>query len=201
MFDTEEISLEDEGPVLGRGWMHLVSMILLGVSLFLGYKLFRIDRQLAGIIMAAGAVPAVITVIQFVRLRRALGTAKLQMKEEKIPLGWSGTATYVRPLHGATVLSIEARLQCQERVEKGSGKNRREWRELVLDEPLAQQSAPMMEQLRVQIPLRIPTAGPPSFTYTDNEIIWWVRLHLRMEGCPNTRSSFRVQVAPAVVER
>ena len=95
--------------------------------------------------------------------------------------------------------SIEARLQCEEHVQKGSGRNHREWRQVVVDEPLAPQTAPYLEQIRVQIPLQVPASGPATFYYTDNEITWWLRLRLEMDGCPNTRSSFKIVVVPAVV--
>ncbi|MEK6372020.1 MAG: hypothetical protein AABO58_04940 [Acidobacteriota bacterium] len=202
MFNAREVSLtNDEGPILGSGWIHMGSTLLLVVSWFFGFKLLKSDPRLAGALLIGGAIPAALTILQFVRLRRALGKAELQMKEEPVPLGWSGNVTYVRPLRGATVRSIEARLQCEEYATKGRGKRRKEWREVVLDEPLTPQSAPMLEQLRVQIPLRIPPTAPPTMWENEAQIVWFVRLRLRMAGCPDTRSSFRVQVAPAVVER
>lgn len=195
------MTAHDEGPILGSGWIHMFSTVLLIVSWFFGFRLLRGDPRLAGALLIGGAIPAAITILQFVRLRRSLGTAELQLKDAVVPLGWSGSVTYVRPLRGATVRSIEARLQCEERAAKGSGKQRKEWSEIVLDEPLTPQSSPMLEQLRVQIPLRIPPTAPPSLYESDAQIVWWVRLRLRMSGCPNTRSSFRLQVIPAVVER
>lgn len=191
----------DEGPILGSGWIHFSSTIFLAVCWFAGFKLLKSDPRLGGALLVAGAIPAAITILQLVRLRRSLGTAELQLKEEPLPLGWSGSVTYVRPLRGATVQSIEARLQCEERATKGHGKHKKDWTEIVLDEPLTPQSAPMLEQLRVQIPLRIPPTAPPSMWESEAQIVWWVRLRLRMSGCPNTRSSFRVEIAPAVVER
>ena len=191
----------DEGPILGSGWIHMFSTITLVICWFFGFRLLKSDPRLAGALLAGGALPAAITILQFMRLRRSLGKAALQVNELPLPLGWSGSVTYVRPLRGATVQSVEARLQCEERARKGRGKQQKEWTEIVLDEPLAPQFAPMLEQLRVQIPLRIPPTAPPTMWQTDAEIVWWVRLRLRMSGCPNTRSSFQVQVAPAVVER
>jgi hypothetical protein len=190
--------LSDEGPVLGSRFIPMFAAILLLFGLFVGYKTWRADRNVGAAIMAAAAIPAVIVAWQFIRLRRALGTATLQMKDDMVPMGWSGTATYVRPLRGATVQSIEARLQCEEHVERGSGRSHQEWREVMVDTPLSVQLAPMFEKIEVQIPIKIPIAGPPTFHYTDNEIDWWVRLHLKMEGCPNTRSSFKLLVMPAV---
>ena len=66
---------------------------------------------------------------------------------------------------------------------------------------LAPVVTPMMEQVRVQIPLRIPKEGAPSFWSERARIEWWLRLRLRMRGCPNTESSFQIEVLPAVVER
>jgi hypothetical protein len=190
--------ISDEGPILPL-WLPLAASVVLLVGLFLGYKVTKDDPRIGVGIMAGSVIPAAITALQFIRLRRALGTATLQMRDELVPLGWSGTVTYVRPLNGATVQSIEARLQCEEHVEKGRGRGRRVWRRVVVDEPLSPQTAPYATQLQVQIPIKIPAAGPPTFHYTDNEINWWVRLHLKMEGCPNTRSSFKLSVMPAVV--
>jgi hypothetical protein len=202
MFDDREVTLtNDEGPILGSGWIPMVSLVLLLITWFFGFKLLKSEPRLAGAMFIGGAIPAALTILQFVRLRRSMGKATLEIKEQPVPLGWSGSVTYIRPLRGATVRSIEARLQCEERATKGSGKQQKEWTEVVLDEPLTPQSAPMLEQLRVQIPLRIPPTAPPTMWETDAQIVWWVRLRLRMAGCPNTRSSFRVQVAAAVVER
>lgn len=202
MFDTQEVSItNDEGPVLGSGWIHFSSTLFLIICWFAGFKLMKNDPRVGAALLVAGVIPAAITILQFTRLRRSLGKAELHMKEEPVPLGWNGNVTYVRPLRGATVRSIEARLQCEEHATKGRGKRQKEWTEVVLDEPLSPQNAPMLEQLRVQIPLRIPATGPPSMWENEAQIVWWVRLRLRMDGCPNTRSSFRVAVAPAVVER
>jgi len=191
--------ISDEGPILGSGLIPMIASIVLLVGLFVGYKTLAVDRNIGAAIMVGAAIPAAIFGVQLARLFRALGRAKLEMKDDVVPLGWNGTVTYVRPLRNATVRSIEARLQCEEHVQKGTGKSHREWRQVVVDEPLAPQLAPYVEQLRVQIPVRIPVGGPPTFYYTDNEITWWVRLHLTMDGCPNTRSSFKILVMPAVV--
>ena len=193
--------ISDDGPVLGSGVIPMIATIVLFAGVFVGYKTFIVDRNVGGAIMIGAAIPAAIFVYRFIRLRRALGTATLQMNDDAIALGWSGTVTYVRPLRGATIRAIEARLQCEEYVERGRGRSHREWRRVVVDEPLAPQSAPMLEQVRVTIPIKIPVTGPPTFYDTDNQINWWVRLRLTMDGCPNTRSSFKLSVMPAVVER
>jgi len=191
----------DEGPVFGSGLIPMFAAIALAVGLFVGYKTYVVDHKVGAAIMIGSAIPAALVAWQFIRLRRALGTATLQMNDDVIPLGFSGTATYARPLRGATIRSIEVRLQCEEHVERRSGKSRREWRKIVVDEPVTVQTVPMMEQMRVTIPIRIPASAPPTFWIRDNEINWWVRLRLTMEGCPDTRSSFKLSVVPAVVER
>src|SRR5262249_4597481 len=158
------------------------------VGLFIGYKLLATDRNLGAAIIAGAVVPAAIVAWQWIRLRRALGTATLQMNEDVVPMGWNGTATYVRPLHGATIREVEARLQCEEFVERRGAKRRHQWRRVVVNETLPVQAAPMMEQMRITIPIKVPMSGPPTLYVRDNEINWWVRLHLKMDGCPNTRS-------------
>ncbi len=148
MFDREDLDMTDEGPILGAGWTPLAAVIILGVGLFVGYKTLRIDTRVGAAIMIGSVIPAALVIWQYIRLRVALGDATLTIKSKVVPLGWSGMATYLRALNGASVRT-----------------------------------------------------RPPSFKTTDNEIIWWVRLHLKMDGCPNTRSSFRVPVVPAVEER
>ena len=197
MFDTEDLALSDEGPVLGPGWLHFTSTILLILGVVFAVKFWREQPRVAPIVLGACAIPAAITIIQVIRLKRSLGTAELSVSD-LIPLGWSGTAVYLRPLRGATVREIEARLQCDEIVVKGRGNKKKERRAVVLDQPLTPVTTPMMEQLRLQIPLRIPATGPPSIDVRDARTEWWVRLRLQMEGCPNTRSSFRIEVLPAV---
>ena len=191
--------VSDEGPILPL-WMFLTAAVLLLVGLFIGFKLFQEDSRVGMIVMGASLVPVAIVAVQFMRVRRALGVAVLEMRDEVVPLGWSGTVSYARPLRGANVRALDARLQCEEYVTKGSGRTRKEWRKVVVDEPLAPLSVPAMEQLRVQLAVKIPLSGPPTFHYTDNEINWFVRLRLEMDGCPDTRSSFRIVVMPAVVE-
>ncbi len=197
MFDAEDISLTDEGPVLGPGWLHFTSTMILIFGVVFAVKFWREEPRASRIVLAGSLIPGAMTVIQVIRLKRSLGTAELSVNEV-IPLGWSGTAVYLRPLRGATVGGIEARLQCDEIVVKGRGNKKKERRAVVLDQPLTPVATPMMEQLRLQIPLRIPATGPPSIDVRDARTEWWVRLRLRMEGCPNTRSSFCIAVLPAV---
>jgi len=130
-----------------------------------------------------------------------LGTADLEMKDEFIPLGFSGSVAYVRPLRNVEVQQIEVRLQCEEWIVKGRGKSRRDFRQIVFTEVLTPIVTPAMEQLRVQIPVRIPKEGPASFWSDEARSEWWLRLRLRMRGCPNTESSFELEVFPAVLER
>ena len=201
MIEAESIKLPDEGPMFGKGGMQISSIVILIMGWIAGFGVIGDNPRLGAAILVASAIPAAIVGLQVYRLFRRIGRAQLLVNDERVPLGWSGTFTYVRPLRGATLRQIEARLQCEEHVETGSGRSHREWREVVVDEPLAPQPAPMLEELRVTIPVRIPAAGPPSFESTGNHIVWWVRLRLVMDGCPNTRSSFRIDVAPAVVSK
>ena len=193
---------EDHGPVLGSGCIHLAAIALLGFGIVFTWASWsnRMMRQPALIVLGACALPVAITLFRLWRLRKAIGTADLRI-DEPLPLGFSGKATYVRPLRQATLRQIEARLQCEEVVIKGSGKNKREIREVIHDEPLAPVTVPMMEQIQAQIPIRIPPTGPASLSGEEARVIWWIRLRLTMEGCPNTQSSFQIEVLPAVSER
>jgi hypothetical protein len=193
----------DEGPILGSGYIFLASTIILGLGIFLAYQLFRnpLTHQTALIILGLSMIPWAIMIVRLVRLRRALGTADLWVDLASVPMGYSGTVTYVRPLRNAEVRTLEARLQCDETILKGRGKNRREVTRTVYDEVLSPQTTPMMQELQVRIPIQIPTNGPPSMDFVEAKITWWLRLRLNMIGCPNTRSSFVIDVHPAVMQR
>jgi len=201
---------EDHGPVLGSGWIHLAASVLLVLGGVMAYSFFdnaaksadpALMRRLGTIALLVGILPWAISGYRLFRVRRSLGTADLDLKEERMPLGFSGNVVYFRPLRNAEVQQIEVRLQCEEWIVLGGGRGRREKKHVVFSEVLTSIVTPTMEQVRVQIPLRIPKEGAPSFWTGRARIEWWLRLRLRMHGCPNTESSFQLRVLPAVVER
>lgn len=195
------MTLRDEGPILGPPGMHFLTAIILFAGIGFGIALVRDGSPYAGLAFAVGLLPASITAFQLVRLFRALGRATLEIPSDvgRVPMGWRGTATYVRPLRGgASLRAVEGALRCEERVTRQNGKHKKIWLAVVADEPLAPMPYAAPPELRVQIPIAIPAGGPATFEYIDNEVFWWVRLRLTMDGCPNTQSSFRIRVAPAV---
>lgn len=200
----EGYSRSDEGPILGAGGWHFATVILFAVSVGIAAAMWKDpEARRVGIgIVAVCAVPLAFTIFRLTRLLRRIGRAQLLTPYESLALGYPTTATYVRPLRGgASVESIEARLQCEEHLTKGSGKNKRTLTEIVHDEELKPVTTPMLNELRLQIPFRIPEKGPPSIDDKGAKIKWMIRLRLRMRDCPNTRSSFDLNVLPAVVKR
>ncbi len=208
LFGATGVPREDRGPVLGPGWWHGLAFILLVLGWVIGGLMFFEKpgtdeaRKLAVVIAVAASLPMLLSAVQVIRLKRAVGTAQLFVPYEYLPLGFSGAATYVRPLRGgATVRQIEGRLQCEEKLITGSGKNQRTHTKIVYDEPVTPVTTPMMNQMHVQVPFRIPENGPASMDHARANIQWYLRLRLKMDGCPNTRSSFQVYVMPAMVKR
>ncbi|MDQ6799315.1 MAG: hypothetical protein M3041_00595 [Acidobacteriota bacterium] len=192
----------DNGPVLGSGWMQTFSLFILivgSVALFATFKDsdLRQYRQIGFIAFAVGLLPAAFVAYRFWRLRQVLGIADLKF-DDRVPLGFSGTATYFRPKRGAEVRSVEVRLQCEEEIVRGGGKNKTRVTKIVHDEVLTATVTPMMERLEVRIPVRIPASGPASFYCSTAETKWWIRLRLKMSGCPNTASSFQIEVVPGL---
>jgi hypothetical protein len=192
----------DNGPILGSGWIHVLAAACAVFGGMFFYSTFRQPnfRSLAIGVLAASLIPFAFDMWRLWRVRSALGRADLEL-DDRIPLGFRGTATYTRPLRGAEMQSIEARLQCEEEIEKGSGRNRRNVTKIVHDEQLTPTITPMMERIEVRVPVRIPEAGPASFRCDVAETRWILRLRLKMRGCPNTASSFDIDVAPGVVQR
>jgi hypothetical protein len=189
----------DEGPVLGAPGLHsfMVFLFIIGTIVLLGTMRDPAARPIGLIAFGVGLFAVTIAGLRFWRLRRALGTADLRL-EDPVPLGFSGTATYFRPLRGAELRSIDARLQCEEKIVKGSGKNRHAVKKIVHDEVLTASVVPMMERIEVRIPIKIPVAGPPTMELTDASTTWRLRLRLEMNGCPNTASAFEIEVLPGV---
>jgi len=170
------------------------------VIFFFGTMKLPEFRTLAILVLAGGLIPWAITGFRLYRLRRAVGKAALNL-DDPVPLGFSGTAIYSRPLRDAEMRSIEARLQCEEEFVRGSAKNKRTVRKVVHDELLTTVVTPMMQRIEVRIPVRIPATGPASFWCDVARTKWWLRLQLEMRGCPNTASSFEIDVAPGVAQR
>jgi hypothetical protein len=202
-----QFSREDNGPILGAGGWHVASCLLLIFSIIVAVAMWkRHDPQLRpGLmigIVAVCAIPIATTIYRVTRLLKKIGRAQLMLPSEYLPLAFSGTATYVRPLRGGAALeSVEARLQCEEELTKGKGKNQKTWNAVVHDEELKPVAAAMMNEIRLSIPFRIPETGPPSINSKGAVTRWVIRMRLRMRDCPNTRSSFVLDVFPAVVKR
>ena len=192
----------DYGPILGSGWIHGLStfIAILGCIFLFATMKFPEMRPLAITVFAISVFPWAITFFRLYRLRRAIGKAALTL-EDPIPLGFSGTAVYSRPLQNAEMASIEVRLQCEEEYVRGSGKNKTRVTKVIHDEVLTPVVTPMMQRIEVRIPVRIPATGPASFWCDVARTKWWLRLKLKMRGCPNTASSFEIDVAPGVFQR
>jgi hypothetical protein len=192
----------DGGPVLGSGWIHMLATIIGVIGLIVLFVTWKNPdaRRVGLIVVVVSLIPWMVNGYRLWRLRQALGAADLKL-DDPIPLGFSGNATYFRTMHGAELRSIEVRLQCEEEIVRGGGKNKTSVTKIVHDEVLTPAITPMMERIDVRIPLRIPATGPATFWCSTAQTKWWIRLRLKMTGCPNTASSFEIQVAPGVLER
>jgi hypothetical protein len=194
----------DNGPVLGSGWMQSMALLILvagGVGVFATFKDpdLRQYRQIAFMTIGVGLALAAFIAYRFWRLRQVLGKADLKF-DDPVPLGYSGNATYFRPMRGAELKSIEVRLQCEEEIVRGGGKNKTRVTKVVHDEVLTPTVTPMMERMEIRIPVRIPASGPPTFWCSTAQTTWRLRLRLKMRGCPNTASSFDIEVAPGIAQ-
>src|SRR5258708_19996507 len=118
----------DNGPVLGGVWMQSLAFFIVvagGVAVFATFKDRGLTqfRQIAYSVIGVGLVLAAFVAYRFWRLRQVLGTADLKF-DAQVPLGFSGTATYFRPKRGAELRSVEARLQGEEEIGRGGGRNK-----------------------------------------------------------------------------
>lgn len=188
--------------------MESIGIWLLLIGVVIAVIVAQRQPVIAIVVFVLLAIPFGSSIGRVVRLRNKLGKARLFVPYESVPLGYEGVATYVRPLRGGAGLrSIDVRLQCEEQLiqEKtnaaGDGYVKSINKSVVIDEPVAAVLIPMADELRVEIPVRIPEGGPSSLFEKRNSIHWYVRLNLTMERCPDTQSSFLLRVLPAVVRR
>jgi hypothetical protein len=189
----------DNGPVLGSGWIHMFATIFAVIGIVVAFATWKnADVRNIGLIAAGvGLIPWAINLYRLWRIRQALGPADLIL-DDPVPLGFSGTATYSRRMNGAELRSVEARLQCEEEIERGGGKNKTRVTKIVHDEVLTPAVTPMMERIEVRVPIKIPATGPATFWCSTAQTKWWIRLRLKMSGCPNTASSFEIEVVPGL---
>ena len=192
----------DNGPVLGSGWIHMFATLTAVAGIVLAFGLWKNPdlRNIGLIALGVGLIPWLINGYRLWRVRQALGPADLDL-DDRVPLGFSGTVTYSRRMQGAELRSVEARLQCEEEIVRGGGKNKTRVTKVVHDEVLTPTVTPMMERIEVRVPLKIPATGPATFWCSTAETKWWIRLRLKMSGCPNTASSFEIEVVPGLAQR
>jgi hypothetical protein len=202
----DHFSRPDEGPIGADGGWFLAACILFIVAAAAAYagRPYTPAEFRTPIIatVIACALPLALLIGRSLQVLNKIGRAELTTPFESVARGVPVTAVYKRPMRGNAALeAVEANLQLEERVTRKSGKNRKTFTSIVLNESLAPVVRSTPDQLRIDIPIRIPDAGPPTINVDDVEVRWFVRMRLRMRGCPGTRSSFELNVAPGVVKR
>jgi len=199
-------SRSDQGPIAGSGTWYFLAFLLgfIATSAAIGmWDHVEPDRH---VLLVAGpllcAIPFAFLTFRAIQVLRKIGRAELTTPFESLALGLPVTAVYTRPIKGdATLESVEASLQLQETVTKGSGKNKKTFTAIAQEEKLAPVTRSSPNQIRIELPIRIPETGPPTAMVDGVELQWVVRMRLRMRGCPHTQSSFELNVLPAVVKR
>ena len=199
-------SRPDQGPVGGDGTWYFASFLVAAIAGFITFAAWdHVDGQIHTAMVAIVALcvlPFAFLLYRTIQVLQKIGRAELTTPYESLALGLPVTAVYTRPLKAdVTVESVEATLQLVEKVTRGSGKNKKTFTAVAREEPITLVTRPSPNQLRIDVPIRIPESGPPTAVFDDVELRWWVRMRLRMRGCPHTRSSFEINVLPAVVKR
>ena len=202
----EEYSRSDQGPIAGGGtWYFLAFMLLLlaTVAAFAMWDHVTPDRHLMLVVVPVlCAIPFAFLVSRATQVLRKIGRAELTTPYESLALGLPVTAIYTRPIKGdATLESVEAWLRLEEKVTRGSGKNKKTFTAIAQEQTLTPVTKASPTQIRIDLPIRIPDAGPPTALVDGVELQWMLHMRLRMRGCPHTRSSFELNVLPAVVKR
>lgn len=112
-----------------------------------------------------------------------------------LKLGDSCQIRYFRPLRSGITLkknsNLKANLLCSERTTSGSSsKNRRSFQEIILEQPLINQTIPADSQvIEFTIPIEIPKHSTPSFEAEHNRIVWEIEVDLQLEGWVYTQKN------------
>ena len=205
-------TLRSVGNVLGMGCMAVMALPLLamlGVAIWQGVSLARGDAEspvfavmwigftlVFLFLMGRGAWQKVANAFA----KKRLGEVTLQAEPRLLRPGDAVRLELVcQPSKRIELNRAVARLEAEEVVTRGSGTNRRTYRQKVVSEEVeiaAGRSLSPGMPFQVQREIRIPADAPPSFGARDNALQWTVVAELDVARWPDWKEDRAILVHP-----
>jgi len=187
---------------LGGLWLTLGLILTLGGIVFgavRGWDLFGPERWALFVAMAAGFLMMLKGV--WGRLGRGkLGEPAVQLSTSDVRRGEEiRFSLTLRPEQRTEVRSLEAILECEERVVHGHGQYRSHRRKTVCEKRISLGEDVLIEPhrtLRKKGSIILPEDAPPSFGAPDNQVVWWLRFQADIVGWPDWNEPILLTVRP-----
>ncbi|AWV90642.1 hypothetical protein [Bradymonas sediminis] len=186
----DKLRQDHDGGVSG-GFLAFAGLFL-ATGCFLVYQGATGDGILTGIVLVfMGVVFVLVSLLMaFATLRNKMASVRLG----KVEVDWPE-----RPIHTGETVPLRVRVNgakgqhqfnatlfCREEVVSGSGTNERTYRHNVYSAPIQMsRNSETPGRIDVEGLLAIPEAGAPSFYAQDNELSWFVELHIDVAGWPD----------------
>jgi hypothetical protein len=187
---------------LGGLWLTLAVLCLLGGVVFgasQNWDLEKVEQVLLVIFLVGGFLLMLLGI--WGRLGRGkLGEPTVHLSTTDLRLGEPLLFSLaLRPDRRTELRSLEAILECEERVVHGHGQYRSNHRKMVYEKRLSLAQDVTIEPhrgFRRKGTLTLPEDGSPSFGAPDNQVVWWLRFEGDIVGWPDWKEPFLLTVRP-----
>jgi hypothetical protein len=196
----EELEAVKRG--LGGVWSTLAVLLLVGGVVFgasHGWEMERAERFFLMLMLAGGFLLMLMGI--WGRLGRGkLGEPAIQLSTTELRLGEAiRFSLAMRPERRTELRSLDAILECEERVVHGHGQYRSHHRKVVFERRISLAEDLLVEPhrgFRRKGVLTLPEDAPPSFGAPDNQVVWWLRFQGDIVGWPDWNEPFLLTVRP-----
>jgi hypothetical protein len=186
----------------GALWITFAIVLFLGGVVYgaaQGWEMGLGGRLLVFLLLAGGFLLALKGI--WGRLGRGkLGEPTIQLSTTDLRLGEAiRFSLSMRPDQRTELRTLDAFLECEERVVHGHGQYQSHHRRVVFEKRLSLAENVIIEPhrgFRRKGTLTLPEKGPPSFGAPDNQVVWWLRFQGDIVGWPDWKEPFLLTVRP-----
>jgi len=194
--------LEARKRGLGALWVTFAIVLFLGGVVFgasQNWELVGGEKLLLALLLAGGFL------LMLKGIWRRLGRGKLgeptvHLSTTDLRLGEAiRFSLSLRPDQRTELRSLDAILECEERVVHGHGQYQSHHRKVVFEKRVSLAADLLVDPrrgLRRKGTLTLPEAGCPSFGAPCNQVVWWLRFRGDIVGWPDWKEPFLLTVRP-----
>jgi hypothetical protein len=198
----EKDKLEARKRGLNRAWVAVGMALLLGgivLGAARGWEFQHTGRWMLFLLMGGGLLLTLRGMWD--RLGRGkLGEPSVQLSTTELRRGEEiRFSVAIRPDRRTELRSLEAILECEERVVHGHGQYQTTHRRTVFERRLSlakDHSIQAHKGLHKKGTITLPSDGSPSFGAPHNQVVWWLRFQGDIVGWPDWREPFLLTVWP-----